>query len=63
MYTELDMGKFKAGDKGTLQCTIACRYYKLEIGGEDVIEIDIENMVRKIAGNDVLADIRSALGL
>jgi P2 family phage contractile tail tube protein len=63
MYTEIDMGKFKAGDKSTLNCTVACRYYSLEIDGENVIEIDIENMVRKIAGNDVLADIRDALGI
>ena len=63
MFTELDMGKFKAGDKATLQCSVACRYYSLEIDGQNIVEIDVDNMVRKIDGQDVLADIRSALGM
>ncbi len=62
-FKELDMGKFKAGDKSTLGCSVNCNYYKLTIDGTDLIEIDVDNMVRKINGNDVLADIRSALGL
>src|SRR5574344_392135 len=63
MLKELDMGKFKAGDKATLQCSVACRYYSLEIDGQNIVEIDVDNMVRKIDGQDVLADIRSALGM
>jgi hypothetical protein len=63
MYTEMDMGKFAAGEKGTLQCTIACRYYSLEIDGEKLIEIDIENMTRVIGGQDKLVDVRKALGI
>jgi len=57
------MGNFKAGDLATLKCSIACRYYSLDIGGQKVIEIDVDNMVRNINGKDVLADIRSALGV
>ena len=63
MFTEVDMGNFKAGDLATLKCSIACRYYSLDIGGQKVIEIDVDNMVRNINGKDVLADIRSALGV
>lgn len=63
MFTEIDMGKFKAGDKATMQCNIACRYYKLEIDGNSIVEIDVDNMVRKIDGVDILAEIRSALGI
>jgi len=63
MYTEMDMGKFAAGEKGTLQCTIACRYYSLEIDGEKLIEIDIDNMTRVIGGQDKLVDMRKALGI
>ncbi len=63
MYTEIDMGKLSAGEKGTLQCTIACRYYSLEIDGEQLIEIDIDNMTRKIGGQDKMIDIRKALGI
>ena len=63
MFTDVDMGNFKAGDLATLKCSIACRYYSLDIGGQKVIEIDVDNMVRNINGKDVLADIRSALGV
>jgi uncharacterized protein len=63
MYTEIDMGKISAGEKGTLQCTIVCRYYSLEIDGEQLIEIDIDNMTRKIGGQDKMVDVRNALGI
>ena len=63
MYTEMDMGKLAAGDKATLQCTLACRYYSLEIAGEQLIEIDVDNMTRVIGGVDKLVDIRKALGI
>ncbi len=63
MYTEVDMGKFKAGDRGMMTCNVACRYYKLEINSKPVVEIDVDNMVRKINGTDQLTEVRSALGI
>ncbi len=63
MFTEIDMGKFSAGEKATMQCSVACRYYSLEIDGSTLIEIDIDNMTRIIDGEDKLADIRTALGI
>lgn len=62
-FKELDPGSWKAGDKGTLKAAIACRYYKLTINGNELVEIDIENMIRKINGTDQLAAQREALGL
>ena len=63
MYTEMDMGKFASGEKGTLNCTIACRYYSLEIDGEQLIEIDVDNMTRIIGGVDKMTEIRDAIGV
>lgn len=63
MYSEMDMGKLAAGEKAELQCSLACRYYSLEIDGEQLIEIDIDNMIRKIAGTDKLVEVRKALGI
>lgn len=63
MFTEIDMGTFKAGDKGAIKCSVACRYYSLEIDSRKIIEIDVDNMTRIIDGTDTLAEIRSALGL
>ncbi len=63
MFTEMDMGKVSAGDKATLQCTIVCRYYSLEIDSDKLIEIDVDNMTRVIGGQDKLVDVRKALGI
>lgn len=63
LYKELDGGNWKAGEKGSLKATISCRYYKLEIDGSAVVEIDVDNMTRVINGTDQLAAIRTAIGL
>lgn len=60
---EIDPGTSKAGDKPMLKISLALTYYKLQHGGETVIEIDVENMVRAINGVDALASQRAALGL
>lgn len=63
LYKELDGGNWKAGEKGSLKATISCRYYKLEIDGKSVVEIDVDNMKRIINGTDQLAAMRTAIGL
>jgi len=60
---ELDSGSWKAGDKATLKCMIAIFYYKLTIDRRELIEIDSENMIRKINGVDQLSSMRQALGV
>jgi hypothetical protein len=62
-WKDLDMGNWKAGDKPTLKASVSLRYYKLTIGGNDVVEVDVENMVRSIDGVDQLAPLRDAIGL
>jgi P2 family phage contractile tail tube protein len=63
MYTEIDMGKFSAGEKSTLACTIVARYYQLTIAEETLVEIDIDNMTRIIGGVDAMSTIRNAIGV
>jgi P2 family phage contractile tail tube protein len=66
---ELDAGTWKAGEKSTLKCIVAAHYYRLTIGGgsaannHELIEIDAENMIRKINGSDQLSSLRSAIGI
>jgi P2 family phage contractile tail tube protein len=60
---ELDAGTWKPGDKTSLKCVIAANYYKLTINNREVIEIDAENMIRKINGTDQLSSLRSAIGV
>lgn len=62
-YTEMDMGKFSAGEKATLACTLSARYYSLQIDNATLIEIDVDNMTRVIDGNDQLQAVRDAIGM
>jgi P2 family phage contractile tail tube protein len=60
---ELDFGTWKAAEKATLKMAMDLRAYKLTYNNADLIEIDAENMIRKIDGTDQLATFRTALGL
>ncbi|MDA0782432.1 MAG: phage major tail tube protein [Proteobacteria bacterium] len=62
-FREVDSGTWKAGDKATLKCMVAVRYYKLTMAGNAIIEIDAENMIRIINGVDEMATIRGAIGI
>lgn len=62
MFTEVDGGTWKAGEKTQMKCTVSLRYYKLSIDGDTVIEIDVENMTRIIGGVDQLSLVRAAIG-
>lgn len=61
MYSEIPAATVKSGDKNAMKGTISLRYYKLVIGGEVVIEIDVVGMKRIIGGQDQLAEARSAI--
>ena len=60
---EVDYGSWKPGEKATLKFMAAVDYYKLEIDGETIHEIDIENYTRIVNGTDQVAARRAALGL
>jgi P2 family phage contractile tail tube protein len=60
---ELDFGVWKAAEKATLKMTMDLRAYKLVYNNADVVEIDAENMIRKINGTDQLSSFRTAIGL
>lgn len=54
---------WKAGDKTANEFDMTLTYYKETVGGREIYEIDIENMIRRVDGVDQLADIRAAMGL
>lgn len=60
---EIDFGDWKPGDKAELKHSVAVTYYKLEVGGETIYEIDPVGMKRVINGVDQLASQRRDLGL
>lgn len=63
MIKNLEPSSWKAGEKSTLKCSISANYYKLTIDNRELIEIDIENMIRKIDGVDQMTSMRSAIGI
>lgn len=60
---EVDMGDWKAGDKAEMKYNVALTYYKFEVDGRLIYEVDPLGMKRVINGVDQLAAQRSALGL
>jgi P2 family phage contractile tail tube protein len=60
---EVDPGDWKAGEKAESKHSMSLVYYKLEIDGRVIYEIDMVNNVRVIDGVDQLAAERAALGL
>lgn len=63
MLQEVDMGDWKTGEKGETKYTVNCSYYKLEVDGAAVIEIDPVAGIRMVNGQDQLADVRAAIGV
>lgn len=63
LVTTTESGDLNPGQNATLRMEIDVRSYKLEIGGETVIDIDMVNAKRVIGGVDQLAAIRKAMGI
>lgn len=59
----VEWGTWKSGEKAPCKLMLTLRYYKLEIDGQAVVEIDTVNMKRVINGVDQLEERRRALGL
>jgi P2 family phage contractile tail tube protein len=60
---EIDMGNWKSGEKATMKMSVACKTYVFMEDQLEVVNIDVENMVRLIGGEDQLQPIRGALGI
>jgi P2 family phage contractile tail tube protein len=60
---QIDPGTSKSGDKAALQVTMSLSYYKLQHGDTVPQEVDVENMIHKVNGVDVLAAQRAALAI
>lgn len=60
---EVDMGDWKPATVGEIKHAVKLTYYKLEIDGRLMYEIDPIASIMVVDGVDQLADERSALGL
>lgn len=61
-FKEFEMGSWKAGEAPSVKYSYSLDYYRFNLGGSDAIEIDSENMIRRINGSDQLDALRRALG-
>ncbi|MFN3470509.1 MAG: phage major tail tube protein [Novosphingobium sp.] len=59
---EIDMGSAKPGDDTEQTFKTVCSYYKLEVDGEEWIEIDMIGGIFRVFGKDRRAAIRAAIG-
>ena len=62
-WEEMDPGSGKAGEGTEFKMKMAVSYYRLVMDGEEIIEIDAVNMVEKVGGVDLIASVRSILGI
>ena len=60
---EFDPGSFEAGAVTEAAFTMGLRYYRLELDGGVIHEVDVENMIRVINGVDQLRSQRAAIGI
>lgn len=63
LITVTDYGDLKPGTNSPFKMTMDVRYYRLEIDGVEMLEIDLVNAVRRIGGVDQLGELRRAMGL
>lgn len=60
-HQEIDMGESKPGEGGEFKTKSALSYYRLDVNGRTMVEIDRLNMVFLVDGVDRLAEQRAAL--
>lgn len=63
LVTEAGSGDLKSGTNAPLTLIWDVRYYRLEMNGVELIEIDKVAGIRRIRGVDQLANIRRAMGV
>jgi P2 family phage contractile tail tube protein len=63
MLEEVDSGSWKPGEKSEATFNLAPSYYKLEVDGAVVYELDPANNIRIINGKDEAAAERAAIGM
>jgi len=63
MYVNNNLGTIQNTDKAPLEATMHLRYFRMILDGEDLIEIDVDNMIRVVNGVDQLEAQRAALNI
>jgi len=57
----IDPGNWKPGEAGEISVTTPLSYYREEVDGRELLEIDMQRGIYRVDGIDRYADIRAAL--
>ena len=60
---KIGIGKFEPGKKMEPETELEIYYYKLWLGGRELVEVDKLNFIFRLDGIDQLADVRANLGM
>lgn len=60
---KIPFGTYKQNDNAEFESDIVCSYLKLEYDGQLITEIDVDNNIYNVAGQDLLAKYRTNLGI
>lgn len=61
-FKEWDSAKLKKADSAEAEANMSVIYYKLEIDGQEIVEIDTLNNIYKVRGKDLLREYTNAIG-
>lgn len=56
-------GGYKPQESTEFETSFTVHYYKEEVDGESIIEVDVMNNIYKVDGEDILAEYRQNLGI
>lgn len=56
---DLDLGSWKAKEQLKQTIEVKVKFFELEINGKQFVQLDTKNMIAKINGKDLLAELRS----
>jgi hypothetical protein len=57
------VGELKSSEGSNPEYTMEVTYYRLVVNSADVEEVDIENSIHRVGGEDILAAFRANLGI
>lgn len=56
---DLDLGSWKAKEQVKKTVEVKVKFFELEVNGKQFVQLDTKNMIAKINGKDLLAQLRS----
>lgn len=62
-FKKVKVQSLKQGSDGESEAEYAAHYFKLEIDGKEILEVDKFNYIFRVNGQDLMSEVRTALGM